>query len=320
MSNERQARSSGARPRTVLWRIFRPRTHILLVAIGVLAWVGATQFMIDAGVLRQIVAVTEFGDVSSQFDPADLDFFRDRLSVTEIPTMEGREQLIALMSWVMNNIAVVGPHSSSNPVEIFEEGRALCGGMALVYSAAAQSLGFSTREIDLVASPGNRFDTHVLTEVKVDGRWEVFDPTFNTTYVDEMMSPLGVAEIQSSIYDSASPVAEPVFHGEVSYGARLDEYPTNWQVLFANAYAAPKVVADTAIEFPRSKMRFVPIHNVFFGSKKYYLSKDGALHRYGKTFNAFYFLTMLILPVLILASSVMFVGGLCVRLWSSRAD
>lgn len=289
---------------------FSPRFHLIFLTAASIVLVLLLGMLASAGVVREVVPVSDFGELQSRFSEADLQYFSDALADADIAEQPGEQQLIDVMRWVMNNVTEVGSPVSKNPVEIFESGRALCGGMSLVFSAAAQSRGYVTREVDLIASPGNLYDTHVLTEVKVDGEWLIFDPTFNLTFVDSDNRKLGVSEVQRSIYRTSVPLATPVFHGDVAYPARLETYPIDWQIHFASAYAFPKTLVETARSSVVSKFSFLPVYGYFFGAKKYYLAPDGQSHRYQKVFNAAYFLAMLLLPVLMMVSASLLAFGL----------
>ncbi|MEO1994686.1 MAG: hypothetical protein ABGZ17_05365, partial [Planctomycetaceae bacterium] len=82
---------------------------------------------------------------------------------------------------------------------------------------------------------GDRYETHVVVEVQHDGHWTVYDPTFNVTYARNGRD-LGADELASAVYNGQIAEVRPVFHGDVRYPARIENYYTDWRPLFNNVF------------------------------------------------------------------------------------
>ena len=116
----------------------------------------------------------------------DLDFFAAKLAQAGIHRVNGnKERIVFVLRWVMDHVNSAAFDSSTSPKEAFQraqEGQGLsCGSMTLLFVAAVRAAGYTARRVQLVRSVLNNTDTHVTVEVLLNGRWVIFDPTFNTS-------------------------------------------------------------------------------------------------------------------------------------------
>lgn len=92
--------------------------------------------------------------------------------------------------------------NSYNPVDNLEQSLKgelsyghYCGGISYTYQDMLAAFGIKSRNIQLIASAGG-IDTHVSTEVFINGRWIVMDPTFNLSFRING-AHVGYAELQT---------------------------------------------------------------------------------------------------------------------------
>lgn len=292
-------------------RFARVPRRSLLTAFFVIAVINFLLFIVifASGERHFVTPARSFGDLTSEFHPDIKSYFSKQLAETNIPALEGKAQILELMKWVMNKIPDDTPHVSNNAIEIFEGGHAICGGMTLVLSAAAQSLGYRSREIELMASPGNLLDTHVVAEIYLDDQWQVFDPTFNVTYIDESGDGLSAEEIQYRLLRNGGGTVEPMFHGDVNYPVRHENYYLRWPTVFGTVTMRPLSELHTRFGSFNVILRNLPLSGYFFAPNRIYLTPDGKIARYMKVHNFVYVLTFLVLPVLLLIIFVVLVIG-----------
>lgn len=162
--------------------------------------------------------------------PEDVRFIRSVLP----DTVTG---IRSIVRWTVN---LTSNRDDPAPVESAErafrlaaEGRGLlCGHLSRLLATALVARGYQAREVQLARSLFSSADTHVATEVMVDGEWVLYDPTFHVRY-ERAGEPLGAAGIHRLLVNGDREV-EPVFLGDVAYPARLETYPVAWQALFNN--------------------------------------------------------------------------------------
>jgi len=202
------------------------------------------------------------------------------------------KDLLVLQGWVGNQVKLDKPYwgneSGVRLIELARKGTGLaCGSMSVILVDALTALGLPARRVQLYRTNFNLYDTHVLVEVRLKGRWLALDPTFNLTYELPDKTPLGVAEIQRQLASPGGGDVSAVYHGDRGYPARLDNYPVNWRVLFANAYVE-KPLVDNSWWFRLPPMRY------WFGPARYgFGNSEGP---FSKGHNSFYFLVVVVLP------------------------
>lgn len=282
----------------------------LLAIFFVIAAINFLFFIVilASGETKYVVPTKSFGDIASEYHPEITEYFSKQLETTNIPALKGEAQLLELMKWVMNEIGDDTQQTGNDAVSVFEGGHAICGGMSLVFSAAAQSLGYKSREIDLFVSPGNLMDTHAFVEVYLDGRWQIFDPTFNVTYVDEAGQNLGAQEVQNRLLRRGGGGVEALFHGQVIYPVRLESYYVNWRAVFGTVTTVPKTPFYTRSNFIHETLRRLPFSGYFMRPNRYYLTPDGKIARYMKVHNFVYVLAYLVLPLILIVIFLVLAG------------
>jgi hypothetical protein len=75
-----------------------------------------------------------------------------------------------------------------------------CGTFANTLNALAAAQGISARFINLYNFPKN--NGHTMVELKIDGKWQVYDPTYGSFYVkesDQNTIPLSLQEIREAL-------------------------------------------------------------------------------------------------------------------------
>ncbi len=143
----------------------------------------------------------------------------------------------SLLAWLMNQASAAGagaPHDVGAPYATLEYARngggVLCGDLSLLYHNVLAAAGHRSRIVHLWRTPLHALDTHVTTEVLVNGRWVVYDPTFHVSFERDGRL-LGAAEIHEALRRGEHDAVRPLFRGPVRYPERLDD---GWRTLFTN--------------------------------------------------------------------------------------
>ena len=117
-----------------------------------------------------------------------------------------------LLRQVMNRVERVGPDPKGGATQFLEHAKAgrglVCFGMAHLYAAAARGNGLQARIIGLSRNLGDRYDSHTTVEVRQDGRWVIFDPTFNVSFARDGVL-LGAEEIQRALLEGTFQTIAP---------------------------------------------------------------------------------------------------------------
>lgn len=144
---------------------------------------------------------------------------------------------VEIMQNVMNFVDQkrVGSPRSDTIKDIYEHaktgGGLNCNGMAELFLHALRLQGYKARKVFVVKSLGDPYVTHTLVEVYQEGRWVVYDPTFNSSFKKEGIV-LGAVDVAHALLDGSCIKIKPVFYGEVAYKARLETYPFYWLAHF----------------------------------------------------------------------------------------
>lgn len=250
----------------------------------------------------------EFRELSEPLIPGDVEFYRSEIEA--VPAEPG-----PTLQWVMNQVGGVSdtPSGVSSPeaLRLARGGEGLwCGPMARMFRDAARAQGLRALTVQLWSSVLAPQHHHVTTEVWVDGRWIIYDPSFHTSFeMDGRL--LGVADIHASLYDGTYSQIEPRFHGEVRYPARLDDYYVNWLPLYSHAFimenASPPLWAR------------IPPLRYWFGPRQRYLTEAGGSSLHAAAVSDFYLLFVVILPSVLLALGTIFIGSAARAAWVGRS-
>ncbi len=99
------------------------------------------------------------------------------------------EKAVALREWARSQAHKLGPlefqDSLFDLLNNMNSGKgAQCGDFAELFMAASHSVGIPAREVVLLRNPPwDKYDTHVATELYIDGKWVFMDPTFDSHFL-----------------------------------------------------------------------------------------------------------------------------------------
>jgi len=208
--------------------------------------------------------------------------------------LQREEQVLAVMEWVMNQCNKSEVYFGK-PYDALVHARAggglSCGPLAGIFKESLRALNLHAREVWLVRSLMNPYDTHATVEVYIDDKWQIYDPTFNVSYrAKGASSLLGAQEINDMFISGKFTEIEPIFYGEVAYPARLENYYMHFLPLYNNIF----ILHDES----NSIVRRLPPFRFFYGPKLFYKSPADpnsplfiVMHR------EIYFLFILVLPL-----------------------
>lgn len=169
-----------------------------------------------------------------------------------------------------------------------------CNGMAELFVYALFMNGFKARKIFAVKNMGMQQNTHTLVEVWQEGRWIVYDPTFNVSFKKEGQL-LSACEIACAVTKNTWQEITPLFYGEVAYKARLEAYPVYWLAHFNNV-----LLFDPGVFSGNCFMQFISIPlRYWWGPIFYYFSQSGEENQYLIVLNKLYCLIICIIPFLL---------------------
>jgi SAM-dependent methyltransferase len=274
---------------------------VLLAGAGVLLW-----HLQAHGMAVRLIAAERLADVAVR--PSEV---RDSDLVAR--EFSGRDP-VELLRAVMNGVTRVGPDPPGGVRQILEHAQAggglVCFGMAHLYAAAARGNGLQARIIGLSRNLGDRYDAHTTVEVRQEGRWVLFDPTFNVSFARNGIL-LGAEEIQQALLEGTFQTIVPVFYGPVKYPARLETYYLHWLPLFNNVF----VLDAGGIRLAK----FPPIR-YWLGPRIYVRTVAGHPNEHIRFWDGLYLWSAVILPFLGLAFLALGGLGLCVRRKATRLD
>lgn len=173
------------------------------------------------------------------------------------------------LRWTMNQTNKVSAEgeglSAWEAVAAARSGAGLdCRPLAEIFQHALAAQGHRSRPLRLVRSIFQDGDSHVTTEVLLNDRWVVFDPTLGVSFqLDGRL--LSAAEIQKALFAGEDVV--PVFHGAVRYPVRLETYYIPWTALY-NSLLLFEDASGWWGELP--PLRY------WFGPRYHYLTRDGS--------------------------------------------
>lgn len=152
-------------------------------------------------------------DAQSPLDVADKQIAREYAYVKGAMTQYSRGQLIseAAMDYVAGHVsdtaygyiaAFIGkkkvPPSTPNSALGTQAG--ICTGAAVTFGTIVHHFGFTVRSVNFYYDdppPGDTPDGHVAVEVRYDGGWHFFDPTYGLFWTDSSGKVLPVSAVRA---------------------------------------------------------------------------------------------------------------------------
>jgi hypothetical protein len=89
-----------------------------------------------------------------------------------------------------------GEATDSTPERTLAEQIGICGSITMAFLALTTAEGIEGRAISLFNSPSG--DGHSLAELRIDGKWELYDPTFGACFASDKVSGAGSFEKASA--------------------------------------------------------------------------------------------------------------------------
>jgi hypothetical protein len=202
-----------------------------------------------------------------------------------------------LLEQVMGKVSKVETFPSSDIRSIYQHvnkgGGLVCGGMSTLYFHALAVNDIKARYIALKRNIFDIYDIHTTVEVFVDGKWVIYDPTFNVSFVKNG-ELVGAQDIKNSLYDGSFEQIEPVFYGDVLYPARLESYYMHWLSLYNNVF----------VYHPsQSVLTKIPPFRYWFGPVYYFEADYGQRDFPYQIQDQLYFIFVGVLPIVILTIS-----------------
>ncbi len=225
-----------------------------------------------------------------------LDYYYPHQSPAELAHFTGSSP-VDIMRNVMNFVdqKKTGAPRSEYVQDIYEHaktgGGLNCNGMAELFLHALRLQGYKARKLFVVKSLGDEHATHTLVEVWQEGRWVVYDSTFNVSFKKEGRL-VGAVEIAYSLLDGSCKAVEPVFYGQVAYKARLESYPFYWLAHFNH------ILMFKAGHPFLSKL---VLARYWYGPVLYYFSFTGQPNSHLAALDWVYFFSICIAPLLCLS-------------------
>jgi len=203
-------------------------------------------------------------------DTADQDAFAAEIEAMATPATPD-----SLLAWVMDQASAAGagaPHDVAAPYATLEYARngggVLCGDLSLIYHNVLAAAGHRSRIVHLWRTPLHALDTHVTTEVLVDGRWVIYDPTFHVSFERDGRL-LGAVDVHQALKRGEHDDIRPVFRGPVRYPARLETWSVDWRTLFANVVFS--------VDESRGVLARLPPFRYWWGPRVRYLESERPL-------------------------------------------
>jgi hypothetical protein len=240
------------------------------------------------GIFARLVMVPDLSKVETEFVPEVADQFGKKFHGKDI------HQIRSLIMQEVKTAEGTGFDTSLSLLDSIESGKGLvCGGMSAVYFNSLVAQGHKARIVSWFRHRGITHDAHITVEVFENGKWVLYDPTFNTAFLKDK-TRLGSKELQNIFLAENSCSVKFEFFGEVNYPPRLKDYYINWQPLVNNIFVVGRSVSLSRDRFGFFLAKFPPFR-YWFGPVYFYekeLQVDQ--HIINKTL---YFLSMVVLPI-----------------------
>ncbi|OAD22481.1 hypothetical protein THIOM_001712 [Candidatus Thiomargarita nelsonii] len=242
----------------------------------------------EKGLAARFQFVNDLQVVKPQYEKTDLSYW-----VQFFPESEP----LTLMSSLMNKVNKVELNPPWDAVSLFEhvqKGKGLaCSGMAEIFASILAAKKFTVRRVGLLRTLGDRYSAHAIIEILVNGRWVIFDPTFNVTF-ERDGHLVGAQDIHRALLDGNFNEIKPIFHGEVAYPARLDKYYMHYLSLYNNV-----LILEPAKKFWHK----LPPFRYWMGTKYYVqIEKElGQRNEHMHFFNNLNFFFVALLPIVLIS-------------------
>lgn len=241
------------------------------------------------GIFARLQIVEDLSNVGTEFVPEVADRFGKKFTGEDIHQV--RIQLMQEVRKAEINFF----DASLDLLEVIESGGGLvCGGMAVAYFHSLAGQGYKARIVSFFRHSGITPDSHISVEVFENGRWVLYDPTFNTAYLKGPMR-LGAMELQKELLREGASQVKPEFLGEVNYPARLENYYIDWRPLVNNIFVVGRSVSISRDRFGLFLAK-VPPFRYWFGPV-YFYEKDLQADHHALN-KILYFVSMVVLPML----------------------
>ena len=226
--------------------------------------------------------------------------FLSELKKAGLDSLEGEEQVIAVLRWTMNQVDKIEPEGRKTPYAILvsakkENKGALCSGMASIFHEALVLLKIKARKIVLYRDIFNIYHSHASVEVFLNGKWQIYDPTFNISYKSMINSShlMNAQEMKDAFVKGSFNKIKPIFYGETAFPARLETYYMHYLFLYNNIF----ILDQTADSFWQK----LPPLRYFYGAVYVYQEDStgmGGCWHIGLQ-QSMYFVFVALLPVVI---------------------
>lgn len=257
------------------------------------------------GVFKRLIKVDNIndpsiGDTKPIGPPDEQQALLTELEKAGLDSLKGEKQVVAVLKWTMNQVDKIEHVGKKTPYAIVvsaknENKGALCGGMASILHETLALLKVKARRISLSRNTFNIYDSHATVEVFLNGKWQIYDPTFNISYKSLINSSqlMSAQEMKDALVKGNFNKIKPIFYGNTAYPARLETYYMHYLPLYNNVFISGRV--------PRSFWKKLPPLRYFYGPV--FLYQDDSSGR-GGTYHiglqqSMYFVFVVLLPVAI---------------------
>jgi hypothetical protein len=244
-------------------------------------------------------------------DPSTETSLAAELKRAGLHQLHGEDQVLETLKWTMSQTTRVSDNRSVGAWALLQSAKNgegfICGDLADLLRESLVVLGLNARRVHLLRNLFDVHDTHVAVEVWLDGRWQLFDPTFHITLETENGQRVNAAAAQAWFIRGVGPRVTPRFLGEVPYPARIATYPLRYEAHFNNVFYETK----RGVGY----FRAAPIVGALFAPEWVYEAPSLKLsHSHVELYRMVYFFFMVVLPLLVL----LMVAGLIASLWQSH--
>ena len=240
------------------------------------------------------------GDTKPVGAPDEQQALLIELKKAGLDSLKGKKQVITVLKWTMNQVDKIETEGRKTPYAIVvsakkENKGALCSGMASIFHEALALLKIKARRISLYRNTFNIYDSHASVKVFLNGKWQIYDPTFNTSYKSLINSShlMSAQEMKDALVKGNFNKIKPVFYGETAYPARLETYYMHYLPLYNNVF----IPTQTAKSFWKK----LPPIRYFYGPQCVYQEDSngpGGCYHIGLQ-QSMYFVFVVLLPVVI---------------------
>jgi len=184
-----------------------------------------------------------------------------------------------------------------------------CSGMADLYLDELLENHIKARQISLFRDLGDMYDSHATVEVYLNGKWVIFDPTFNISFTKNGVL-IGAEDIHQALIHGTFGDIKPVFYGEVEYPARVDKYYMHWLSLYNNVFVAGNGDIPFIKKMPPLRYWLGPV--CYYQENPRWHNHDIDLHE------GIYFVAVVLLPIFIMVLGFLLVALLLLA-WRRKA-